>query len=148
MEDVLNTVNITDVFLAPDGSRVAVALSQRPIGESENSGWLEILETDNGSRVFTSQGFGAIDNFQWLKNSRSFFFSRERKDLTNLYVYDLNAHTCRTILAGIKNFSSCWWAEIIAFLIYATSEEPEKDKTFRHVKNLDDRSRSRNDARR
>lgn len=141
MGDVLNTVNINDVFLTPDGSRVAVALSQRPRGESENSGWVEILETENGNRVFTSQGFGDISNFQWLKNSRSFFFSRDKKDLTNLCVYDLDTHTCRTILAGIKNFSSCWWAEDNSFLIYATQDEPEKDKAYHYVKNIDDRSR-------
>jgi dipeptidyl aminopeptidase/acylaminoacyl peptidase len=141
MEDVLNTVNINDVFLAPDGSRVAVALSQRLFGESENSNWLEILETENGSRMFTSQGFGDIGNFQWLKNSRSFSFSRDKKDLTDLCVYDLDTHNFRTILAGIKNFSGCWWAEDNAFLVYAIQDEPEKDKAFRHVKNIDDRAR-------
>ena len=141
MEDVLNTVNIDDVFLAPDGSKVAVALSKRQSGESENRRWLEILDTGNGGRIFTSQGLGAIGNFQWLKNSRSFFFGRDEKDLTDLCVYDLDAHTCRTILAGIKNFSSCWWSEDSRFLVYATQDEPEKDKAFRHVKNIDDRSR-------
>ena len=81
-----------------------MALSQRPRGESEVGNWLEILETDNGDRVFTSQGFGAINNFQWLKNSRSFSFSRDRNDLTDLCVYDLDTHACRTILAGMKEF--------------------------------------------
>jgi dipeptidyl aminopeptidase/acylaminoacyl peptidase len=141
MGDVLNTVNISDVFLAPDGSRVAVALNQRLRGESESGKWLEILDTENGGRVFTSQGFGDLGSFQWLKNSRSFSFSRDDKDLTDLCVYDLDAHTRRTILAGIKNFSGCWWAEDNSFLVYATQEEPEKDKAFHYVKNIDDRSR-------
>jgi dipeptidyl aminopeptidase/acylaminoacyl peptidase len=142
MEDVLNLVNINDVFLAPDGRRVAVALSQRPFGESENNGWLEILETENGSRIFNSQGFGAVDNFQWLKDSRSFSFSRERKEVTDLCVYDLDRHSCRTILAGIKNFTAYWWADDNAFLVYATQEEAEKEKAFHRIKNLDDRWRS------
>lgn len=141
MGDVLNTVNISDVFLAPDGSRVAVVLNQRPRGESENGKWLEILDTENGGRVFNSRGFGDLGSFQWLKNSRSFSFSRDDKDLTDLCVYDLDAHACRTILAGIKNFSGCWWAEDNSFLVYATQEEPEKDKAFHYVKNIDDRSR-------
>ena len=37
--------------------------------------------------------------------------------------------------------SACWWAEDNSFLVYATQDEPEKDKAFRHVKNIDDRSR-------
>ena len=142
MEDVLNTVNINDVFLAPDGSRVAVGLSQRPIAENETSSWLEILETENGSRLFTSQGFGAIDNFHWLENSRSFSFSRDRQEQTDLCVYDLDSHACRTILAGIKNFSACWWAADDAFLVYATLAETEKARTFNYVKDIDDRMRS------
>ncbi|MCX6558429.1 MAG: S9 family peptidase [Candidatus Aminicenantes bacterium] len=142
MEDVLNLVNINEVFLAPDGRRVAVALSQRPFGESESNSWLEILETENGNRVFSSQGFGAVDNFQWLKDSRSFSFSRERKEATYLCVYDLGSHACRTILAGIKNFAVCWWADDNTFLVYATREEADKEKTFHRVKNLDDRWRS------
>jgi dipeptidyl aminopeptidase/acylaminoacyl peptidase len=142
MEDVLNTTAINEVYLAPDGSRVAVALSQRPVGESENGSWLEILETENGSRLFTSQGFGAVSNFQWLKNSRSFSFSRDKNGQTDLYIYDLDGHACRTILTGIKNFSSCWWAEDNSFLVYAIADEAEKEKTFHYVKNLDDRSRS------
>jgi dipeptidyl aminopeptidase/acylaminoacyl peptidase len=142
MEDVLNLVNISDVFLAPDGSRVAVGLSQRLYGESESSHWLEILDTGNGGRVFTSQGFGAVDNFQWLKNSRGFSFSRESKDATDLCVYNLNSHACRTILAGIKNFAACWLADDNTFLVYATQEEPEKEKNFHYVKDLDDRWRS------
>jgi dipeptidyl aminopeptidase/acylaminoacyl peptidase len=141
MEDVLNTVNIDDVFLAPDGSRVAVALSLRQSGESTSRRWLEILDAGDGDRLFTSQGMGEFGNFQWLKNSRSFSFSREEKDLTDLCVFDLDAHACRTILAGIKNFVSCWWAEDNTFLVYATQDEPEKDKAFRHVKKIDDRSR-------
>jgi len=140
MEDVLNTVNISDVFLAPDGSRVAVALNQRPCGESESGNWLEILETENGSRAFTSQGFADIGNFQWLRNSRSFFFTREKKDLTDLCVHDLDAHASRTILGGIKNFSGCWWSRDNSFLVYATGDEPEEDKAFRHVRKIDDRS--------
>ncbi len=141
MEDVLNTVNINDVFLAPDGSMVAVSLSQRLFGESEAVKWLEILETQKGNRVFTSQGFGAISNFQWLKDSRSFSFSRSNKELTDLCVFDLDRHVCRTILAGIKNFSSCWWAPDNSFLVYATAVEAEKDKAFHYVKYLDDRTR-------
>ncbi len=142
MEDVLNLTNINDVFLSPDGQRVAVALTQRPVGESESSRWLEILDTGNASRVFSSQGLGAVDNFQWLKDSRSFSFSRERNDSTDLCVYDLDRHSCRTLLAGVKNFSACWWADDNSFLVYATRAESEKEKAFTFVRDLDDRMRS------
>ncbi|MBN2400281.1 MAG: S9 family peptidase [Candidatus Aminicenantes bacterium] len=141
MEDVLNTVNITEVHLSPDGNLVAVALSQLPAGGTENVKWLEILETQKGNRVFTSQGFGTISHFQWLKDSRSFSFGRSNKELTDLCIFDLDRRVCRTILAGIKSFSSCWWASDNSFLVYATAVEAEKDKAFHYVKKLDDRTR-------
>jgi dipeptidyl aminopeptidase/acylaminoacyl peptidase len=132
-------VNIHDVFMSADGRRVAVALSQLPRGGSGSSRWLEILDTENGGRVFTSQGLGPVGNFQWLGNSRRFSFSREEKELSELCVYDLDDHSCRTILAGVKNLSAYWWAGDGSFLVYATGEEADKDKPYRHVKNLDDR---------
>jgi dipeptidyl aminopeptidase/acylaminoacyl peptidase len=139
MEDVLNRVNINDVFLSPDGRRAAVALSQLPGGGGGSNRWLEILDTGNGARVFTSLGLGQIGNFQWLGDSRRFSFSREEKELSELCVYDLGDHSCRTLLAGLKNLSAYWWADDGSFLVYATGEEAPKDKPYRHVKNLDDR---------
>jgi dipeptidyl aminopeptidase/acylaminoacyl peptidase len=139
MEDVLNLVNINDVFLSPDGRRAAVALSQLPRGGSGSSRWLEILDTDNGARVFTSQGLGEIGNFQWVGNSRRFSFSRDEKELSQLCLYDLDDHSCLTLLDGLKNLSAYWWADDGSFLVFATGEEADKDKPYRYVKNLDDR---------
>ncbi len=142
MEDVLNLVNINDVFLSPDGRRVAVSLSQLARGAGASSRWLEVLDTENGARVFTSQGLGPVGNFQWLGNSRRFSFSREEKELSQLCLYDLDDHSCLTLLDGVKNLSAYWWADDGSFLVYASGEEADKDKPYRYVKNLDDRSRS------
>ena len=142
MEDVLNLVNIDDVFLSPDGRRVAVALSQLPRGAGASNRWLEILDTENGARAFTSQGLGEIGNFQWAGNSRRFSFSRDEKELSQLCLYDLDDHSCRVLLDGLKNLSAYWWADDGSFLVYASGEEAEKDKPYRFVKNLDDRFRT------
>jgi dipeptidyl aminopeptidase/acylaminoacyl peptidase len=142
MEDVLNVVNINDVYLSPDGRRVAVALSQLPRGAGGSNRWLEILDTESAARVFTSQGLGDIGNFQWLGDWRRFSFSRDEKETSDLCLYDLDDHSCRTLLDGLKNFSAYWWADDGSFLVYATGEEAEKNKAYRQVKNLDDRSSS------
>ena len=142
MEDILNTVNIADVFLSHDGRKVAVTLNQRRRGESESRSWLEILDTENGGTIFNSQGLGVFQNFQWLKNSQGFSFTRNEKELTGIYSYDLSGHVLKPMLAGIKNFSSYWWAPDNSFLIYSTTEtEPETDKVFRQVKDIDGRAR-------
>ncbi len=142
MADVLNTVNINEVFMAPDGRHVAVALSQLSRGGKSSRRWIEILETEGGGRVFTSQGLGEIGDFQWLGDSRRFSFSRAEKDLSDLCLYNLGDHSCQTILAGEKNFSGCWWASDGSFMVYAIAEDADKDRVYRHVKTIDDRSAS------
>jgi dipeptidyl aminopeptidase/acylaminoacyl peptidase len=140
MEDVLNTVAITDVFMAPDGRRVGVALSQLPRDGKSSRRWIEVLDTDSGACVFTSRGLGNIAGFQWLGDSRRFSFSRDENELTEICLYDLGDHSCRTLLAGLADFADYWWAGDGSFLVYATQEEADKDKAYRHIKNIDDRS--------
>ncbi|MBN2345045.1 MAG: S9 family peptidase [Candidatus Aminicenantes bacterium] len=140
MEDVLNTVTIQDVFLSPDGRHAAVALRRLPRGASSGQQWLEIIDTQNGSRLFTSRGLGEMGGFCWLGDSRRFSFTRAEKDLTDLCLYDLGDHSNRTLLAGMKNFSSYWWADDGSYLVYATAEEPVGDRPYRHVQRIDDRS--------
>jgi len=140
MENILNMINIGELWLSPDGRRVAVSLSQRRRGEIDSRRWLEILETENGNRIFTSEGQGSFDDFQWLKNSRSFAFTRKEKDVTGLYTYHLDSQTVKTELSGLKNFDAWWWAPDNSFLVYATTpDETGKDKVYKHVKRLDDR---------
>jgi dipeptidyl aminopeptidase/acylaminoacyl peptidase len=142
MEDVLNTVSINDVQLSPDGRRVAVALSQLPRGGKSSRRWLEVLDAGGGDRVFTSQGLGSVSNFAWLGDSRRFAYTREEKGLTDICQHDLDGHAGRTLVAGIANFTSCWWANDGSFGVYATGEEAGTDKAYRHVRRLDDRFRT------
>jgi dipeptidyl aminopeptidase/acylaminoacyl peptidase len=142
MEDALNTVAINDVFMAPDGRRVGVALSQLPREGKSSRRWIEVLDTESGACVFSSLGLGNIAGFQWLGDSRRFSFSRDENELTEICLYDLGDHSCRTLLAGVADFADYWWAGDGSFLVYATQEEADKDKAYRHIKNIDDRSGS------
>ena len=142
MEDVLHTVNIGQVLTAPDGRRVAVALSQVPRGETSPRRWIEILDAESGSTVFSSQGLGEIANFQWLDDSRRFSFTRSAGDAEELCVFDLGDRSCRAVLEGLKNLTAYWWAADASFLVYAVAEEAAKEKPYRHVRKLDDRFRS------
>lgn len=141
MGDVLHTVNIDGVSLAPDGRRAAVMLSQLERGAKSARRWLEVLDAGSGERVFTSQGLGGVDNFHWLGGSRRFAFTREENGLVRFCRYDLQERSCRTLLSGVKNFSSWWWADDGSFAVFAAGEEKGEEKPFRHVRRLDDRFR-------
>lgn len=141
MGDVLYAVNVDGVALSPDGRRVAVTLSRLERGAKSAVRWLEVLDAGTGERVFTSQGLGGVDNFHWLGGSRRFAFTREENGLTRFCRYDLQDSSCRTLLSGIKDFSSWWWADDGSFAVFAASEEKGEEKPFRHVRRLDDRFR-------
>jgi dipeptidyl aminopeptidase/acylaminoacyl peptidase len=140
MKDVLNTVVISDVSVSPDGRRVAVSLSRTPSGGGPVCRWLEVLDTESGRRLFSSQGTGSIAGFQWAGSSRRFSFTREEKEATSLLVFDLDDLSCRPLLAGVADFSDYWWADDGSFLVYATQEAAEKEKPYRRVKAIDDRT--------
>ncbi len=141
MEDVLQAVNIDGVSISPDGRRVAVRLSQLERGAETAARWLEVLDTGSGDRLFTSRGQGGVADFAWLGGSRRFAFTRTEDGRTRFCQYDIDERSCRTLLDGVSRFSSWWWADDGSFAVFATSEEADEDKPYRHVRDLDDRFR-------
>lgn len=141
MDDVLYAVSIDRVAFSPDGRRVAVTLSRLERGAKTATRWLEVLDAANGERVFSSLELGGFADFAWLGGSRRFAFTRTEDSQTRFCQYDLDDRSSRTLLAGVKNFSSWWWADDGSFAVYATAEEADEDKPYRQVRGLDDRFR-------
>ncbi len=141
MDDVLYAVNIDRVSISPDGRRVAVALSRLERGAKSATRWLEVLDAAGGERVFSSLELGGVADFEWLGGSRRFAFTRTQDGVTRFCQYDLDDRSSRTLLAGVKNFSSWWWSGDGSFAVYATSEPADEEKPYRQVRGLDDRFR-------
>ena len=141
MDDVLYAVNIDRVSISPDGRRVAVTLSRLERGAKTSTRWLEVLDAAGGERVFSSLELGGVADFAWLGGSRRFAFTRTQDGQTRFCQYDIDERSSRTLLAGVKNFSSWWWADDGSFAVYATAEEADEDKPYRQVRGLDDRFR-------
>lgn len=139
--EILDATVISDTRISPDGAKAAVVLSQRKKSEMDSAGWIEIVGMDDGRTLFSTKSFGPIGHFRWLKDSRSFSFTRSDKERTSVYVYRLEDNSQRLILPDVKNFSDCWWSPGNAFLIYSQSlpeKKGEKGVTF--VRDIADRS--------
>jgi dipeptidyl aminopeptidase/acylaminoacyl peptidase len=135
---VLNTHEVRDVSLSPDGRRVAVQLRRAISDQGRTVNWWEILDARNGRRLFSSEYFGRMDNLVWLKNSVQFTYTRTAKDKTDIYVYDLPSHTQQCLVKGIGSFSTYSWADNNAFMVYSTYSR-QKEKGYKHIKKIPER---------
>ncbi len=138
-DHILNTVQARNIEVSPDGKRVAVSLNQTHKDSGKPETWLEILDTTNGTTIFSSRGTGNITDFRWLNNSTTFSFSRANKEITSLFLYDLNTCSQSALLENIKDFSTYWWAPDNSFLVYSTLHMPES-KDYKYIKEIADRA--------
>lgn len=141
---VLNTVSVGrgGILVSPNGRLAAVPLGQLPEGKEKRESWMEIIDAVNGNVVFNSRQIGRISNFQWLKNSTSFTYTREKDSKTSIYKYDLNTHRRSLILVDVENLGSYWWVNDNSFIIYSVYEEVKHDKGYKYVRNLPQRRTS------
>lgn len=145
--DILNTITVETIHVSPDGKLVEVSLKQVDKETGKSNNWLEILNIATGETIFSSEHFGKMGDFAWLKHSRGFTYTVTAEEKTSLIQYDLNSHTQQCIAKGIKNFSSYWWANDNSFLIYSVSHAREDKEGYRYIKEIPDRTRFPEDRR-
>ncbi len=138
-ENILNTVDVKQISVSANGKLAAITLEQIQ-NENSSKKWLEILDTRSGKILFSSQNFGSISGYEWLKDSLSFSYTRTEKDMTSVYTYNLGSHTQKCILDKVKDFSSYWWAEDNSFLIYSIFHEKKKELGYKYIKEISDKS--------
>lgn len=139
--NVLNAINVDEIHVAPDGKLVEVSLKQFDKETGKTINWMEILNIASGEMIFSSEYFGKISDFAWLKNSRAFTYTVTADEKTSLIQYDLYSHTQKSIAKDIKKFSSYWWANDNSFLIYSVSHAREDKEGYRYIKEIPDRTR-------
>jgi dipeptidyl aminopeptidase/acylaminoacyl peptidase len=139
-ENVLNMVNVRNIFVSPDGKRAAVSLRKtgKKAGKSEN--WLEILDTVKGKTIFSTKGLKSMDGFKWMGNSGTFSYTRADKKKTTIYSFNLNTLEQQVLLKDVTNFSSYWWAPDYSYLVYSKYHKAKSNDLYKHYVHVDDRS--------
>lgn len=139
--EILNTIEIGSIDVSPDGKRAAVFLKQAAKGTGKTERWFEVINTYNGAVVFSSRSTGNLSRFNWMGNSDTFSYADTEKEKSTIYKYRLSSHQRTVILKDVDKFSSYWWAPDMSYMIYSTYKKKKEEKTFKHVKTLDERSR-------
>ncbi|MCP5052629.1 MAG: S9 family peptidase [bacterium] len=138
-ENILNMIGAGGISVSPDGKLAAVRLSRTKKGSGDRERWMEILNTGNGSMVFSARGLGRIGNFKWMGNS-SFSYTVTKKEMGSLFKYDLNSHQQTTVLEGIKNLSQYWWGPEQSFLLYSVYHKVAAADGYKYVKEIQNRA--------
>lgn len=136
---ILNVVNVDDIKVSPDGTRVAVFLQQTAKLSGDVTRWLEILDTGSGEAIFSDRNFGAISDFAWLKDSKGFSYSKTDRERTSVFSYNLSTHKQTCLLEGLANYSTYWWADDNSFLVYCLYEQRDENQGYRFIKDIRDR---------
>lgn len=140
-ENILNTIEVSNIDVSPDGKRAALFLKLAAKGTGKTERWFEILNTLNGAVVYSSRSTGNLSRFRWMGNSDTFSYAASKKEKSTIFRYRLSTHQRTVILKDIEKLSSYWWAPDMSYMIYSTYKKKKEEKTFKHVKTLDERSR-------
>jgi len=139
-ENILNIKNVRRTSVSPDGKLVAVFLTQIEEKREEKQSWVEILSTQNGRILFSSKNFAKIRGFKWLNDSISFSYIKTKKEISSVFIYNLNNNTQRCLIREIKNLSKLWWADNNSFLIYSVYSQRKEKEGYRNIKEIIDRA--------
>lgn len=138
-EHILNAVQVLNIRVSPDGKKAALTLSQTLKSTGKPEVWLEILDTTDGKTIYSTKELGNLSEFQWLNNSTAFSFTKNNKEQTSLYTYDLTRNEEKLLLENIKDWNGYQWAPDNSFLVYSTYIEPES-KDYKYVKEIENRA--------
>ncbi|UCH94345.1 MAG: S9 family peptidase [Candidatus Aminicenantes bacterium] len=139
-ENILNVIDVTRVWVSPDGKRAAVSLKQTHKGTGKTERWVEILNTASHAVIFSSRNFGKISDFRWIGDSRAFSYTVTRESKTSIFQYNINTNSQAVILEDIKNFSNYWWADNKSFLVYCTYQKKDNSEHYKYIKEIPDRA--------
>lgn len=140
-ENILNVKNVIRTSVSPDGKLAAVFLKQIKEKTSDTENWIEILSTQTGRIIFSSKNFSKIKGFKWLNDSISFSYIKTKKDISSIFVYNLNNNKQTCLIREIKNLSTLWWAHNNSFLIYSVYSQREDKEGYRNIREIIDRAK-------
>ncbi len=138
--NILNMVSVSGIKISPDGRFSAVSLKRTNIsGKSEK--WTEIVDIRTGKTVLNTETIGNIKGLQWMKNSRSFSFSRSDKNRDSIFVFNLKNMSVRKILGNIESLSDFSWSPDNSFIVYSRFKKKDMGKSFKYISEIPDRSK-------
>ncbi|MBM3294643.1 MAG: S9 family peptidase [Candidatus Aminicenantes bacterium] len=143
---ILDVPRAAGVSISPDGTCVALTMSQAlPPGDDSES-WLELFQIENtrgGLAAKLSQtlrGGPPIAGVVWAPQGKRFTYSTFGPNGGTIWLVEQTTGATAPLLRNIKNLGSHVWSSDGWSIIYAVSEEGEKDSDLaKRFQSLEDR---------
>jgi dipeptidyl aminopeptidase/acylaminoacyl peptidase len=128
------------ISISPDGTLVALTISQSLPPSDDSESWLELYEVQSGRLVQTYRGGQTVSNVNWAPAGKKFTYVIYDKSGGSIWLADLEAGTSTPLLRNIKNLGSHTWSPDGTFLVFSVTEEGEKDSdNAKRYQTLEDR---------
>lgn len=138
--EIQNLPVISGASISYDGKYVLISMSQIDSREQKTDRWIELRKTDDGSLVRSYKGIGSLARPAWAPESNRLAFIARNKDLSSLWIADIDTGASKLILDDQKGFDSFYWTPDGKNILYSLSTEPEPDKTgLKRIESIRDR---------
>ncbi|HUG43242.1 MAG TPA: hypothetical protein VMN76_03270, partial [Acidobacteriota bacterium] len=127
--DLLDPEAVSDLELSASGRYLALRLRQPEVPADDQTQWLEILDADDGERVFSMRGGDAVAAFAWAPDGRRFSYSTRKGKKSTLWLGDLQNGSVRPLLQDLENLGPHRWSPDGRSLFFAQGDDERKDET-------------------
>jgi dipeptidyl aminopeptidase/acylaminoacyl peptidase len=146
LHHILDGPKAAGVSISPDGSCVALTMSQSLPPGDESESWLELYQVESGRTGLTARlartfrGGPSIANVVWAPQGKRFSYTTYDKNGGTIWLVEQSAGTTVPILRNVKNLGSHAWTPDGASLVFSISEEGDKDSDLaKRFQTLEDR---------
>jgi len=140
LHHLLETPQVTDVSLSPDGSLAAVTVQKPNASNDEKESWVELYDVKKGKVFRTYRGGTAVSSVNWAPTGKRFSYVTREKSGSSLWVEDLEEGTTLRILQNTKDLGSHMWSPTGDCILYTITEKGDKDQSgVKRFRNLADR---------
>jgi len=146
LRHILDLPRAAGVSISPEGTCVALTMSQTLPPSDDSESWLELYQVENTRGGLTAKlsqtfrGGPSIAGVVWAPQGKRFTYTTFGPNGGTIWLVEQTAGTTTPLLRNIKNLGSHVWSSDGGSVIYAVSEEGEKDSDLaKRFQSLEDR---------
>ena len=146
LRHILDLPRAVGVSVSPEGTCVALTMSQALPPSDETESWLELYQIESSRSGLTARlgqtyrGGTSITGVVWAPQGKRFTYTTFDKNGGTIWLVEQSAGSTTPLLRNIKNLGSHVWSPDGASIIYSVSEEGEKDSDLaQRFQSLEDR---------
>ncbi len=140
-DDIVNSLELRNVKLSPDGKAVAYTASQRNPRTKRHEYWIEIRTLPDGKMEKVIRDTQNLRNLQWSPDGKSLSaIVPGTGETSDLWLIDRKTGQTQILLDDLKGLNNALWSPSGEFLLYSVTDEPkEKDPKIERLTGLQDR---------